>query len=81
MFSTNVVYSENEKKLFAALGIERYTEHSIVPSIVYRAAIEEAFIQNKQGGAVEALRRGAKAFLVDGTPYRLTEAFDKLIEV
>lgn len=74
----NREYSEAEEKLFSSLGIKDLMEH-ITPPALYRFAVEKAFISNLSGNNVEALRRGAKAVLVDSKPFRMTEEFDKLI--
>jgi len=71
-------YSAAEEKLFKALGLEHLLKAPILAVGTYRLAIEEAFINNLQGPAVDALRRAGKS-MQNSTPYRFTTAFDALI--
>ena len=69
-------YSKAEEAMFAELGLGDLLQHW--PTTAYRSAVETAFFDRLDGPAVEALRRTAKAFLVDGEPKRLTPEFDRL---
>ena len=72
-------YSDQEKKLFEALGlIWSIDQLGYSPPMAYENAALRAFVHNMTGPAVEALRRGYIAF-TEGTAFRLTPEFDKLI--
>ena len=72
-------YSDKETEMFKALGLE-YLLANLEPSPLYRIAIEEAFMKDLKGKAVESLRRTGKAF-ADSTVFRRTKEFDALIEL
>lgn len=73
--------SDAEVKLFRALGedylLDCVESGKLSAPRVYDAVVREVFISNKQGPAVEALRRATKAIHHDFT-YRLTPEFDEL---
>ena len=75
-------YSDNEIKMFKALGYSRFTMEGspIDPWQVYQWVAAELFMSRRFGAAVEAFRRGCKAFIHSSTQ-RLTPEFDKLIEI
>lgn len=80
----NVFYSDQEIKLFKDLGWgylfeNTFVDNPIEPFVMYRMASESAFINNSQGNAVEALRKGMKA-MSESKPYRFTPEFEKLID-
>ena len=70
-------YSEAETKMFEALGFGSLLPH-LAPYGIYRVAIEDSFIKNRTGLAVESLRRTAEA-LATCKIYRTTPEFDQLI--
>ncbi len=72
-------YTQNEQKLFLALGFGHLMAVIENPPALYRMAVETHFIENNQGPAIEALRRGFGA-LSACKPYRCTSDFEKLIE-
>lgn len=79
----NLYYSEQEIILFNDLGWSylfegTFIDNPIEPWAMYRMAVEGAFINNAQGLAVEALRKGMKA-MMDCKPYRRTPEFEELI--
>lgn len=76
-------YSENEIKLFKALGMEHQLKAStkddyITPVTMYRTAMEKAFINDMRGPAVESLRR-CMFHLRKTDILRRTEDWDNLI--
>lgn len=75
-------YSDKELKLFDYFGFrdlaEKCTSLSVVP--LYRMCLEKAFIEDMKGPEVEALRRAAKALIMDASPYRRTQEFEALLE-
>jgi predicted Ser/Thr protein kinase len=73
-------YSEAELELFQKLQVNHLVNH-LEPPAIYRVAVEEAFLLERKGKEIDALRRGAKALLINGKPYRLTPEFDALVEV
>lgn len=73
-------YSDNETKMFNDLGFSHLVYSSLEPCSVYRVAVEEAFLKDLHGPAVDALRRGANAYLVHNKPFRMTPEFDKLVQ-
>jgi len=74
-------YSDSEIKLFTKLGYANILqEPSITPPVLYRMAIEQAFLNCLIGPEVEALRRGAINVLWMGKVNRLTPEFDELIK-
>jgi hypothetical protein len=77
MINSGDFYSDKEKKMFELLGVKEMMNH-LEPTSLYRVAIEEAFLENKTGPAVDSLRRCAKAFS-NHKPFRMTEEFDALI--
>lgn len=60
----DVTYSPTETALFAALGLSKVLDRG--PDQAYRDACAAAFLGRAEGAAVEALRRAAAAFLLDG---------------
>jgi hypothetical protein len=72
-------YSNNEQKMFEALGLSHLLEH-LEAAQLYRAAVEHAFLENLTGKAVDSLRKTANAFF-KSTCYRHTPEFDALIEL
>lgn len=80
MLGAGCKYSDAEWKLFQKLGFVEILDH-VSPVQVYRYAVEDAFINNKQGPAIEALRRGAKEFIQQTSGlFRMTKEFDALLE-
>lgn len=71
-------YSQQEIKLFTALGYKELINTPIEPLRLYRLCVEKAFINNWSGPHIEALRKGFKS-LGDCYPYRMTKEFDDLI--
>ncbi len=75
------VYSENEIKLFTALGWAEYLEMSaIYPPTLYQMAVNKAFNDKVKSPEVDALRRGFES-IKNCKPYRMTDEFEKLITV
>ena len=74
-----MTYSDAERKMFKALDLEYLLEH-LEPPALYRAAIEQVFLNETTGAAVDSLRRCAKALTVS-KPYRMTPEFDLLINL
>lgn len=72
-------YSLAETRLFHSLGLGDLMQHIPAPPL-YRIAVEQEFVKGSIGDNVKALRRAAKALLVDGRPSRMTKEFDKLVE-
>lgn len=73
-------YSKAEKELIFTLSPHWFGilhKINITPSNLYRILAIEAFIENKSGSEVEALRRVVTA-IEKCTTYRLTPEFDKL---
>lgn len=85
MNSNPNAYSEKELALIKALSPHWYklvTEGTDVPAPnIYRILIEDAFVNNATGPAVESLRRIGKNLLRECTMYRCTKEFDDLIEL
>ena len=75
-------YSKKEIQMFTALNpfYKKLIESNMAASGLYRIAVEDCFVQNLQGSAVESLRRTATA-LRDCKPYRMTPEFDSLISL
>lgn len=71
-------YSKAEEKLLIELGYG-YLLNKVSIIEIYKMTVEACFINNEQGPAVEALRRGYRA-IVECSVYRGTEEFDKLLE-
>lgn len=71
-------YSQAEIRIFKDLGLEDLL--ILTAPMLYRIAVEHAFIKNLSGPKIEALRKAAEALLFKGKPYRLTEEFDKLLD-
>ncbi len=71
--------SQTEHALFIALGMDSLLGHIPICS-VYSIAMEDMFIANSTGPAVESLRRCCKA-LRDGSVWRLTPEWDELIQL
>lgn len=73
--------SVGEKRLFAALNGAHWIEHvergAVVAPKVYDLLAIEAFKNNAQGAAAEALRRAIKHF--DAGGYRGQSEFENLI--
>jgi len=72
-------YSENEKKLFRALGCKEELYH-LPPTSLYTCVTLTVFVENLQGPHVDALRRAIQAVIVSGKPYRNTPEFENLIK-
>jgi len=74
-------WSDKEVAMLQALGaghlLERFTED---PLLVYRFAMEKAFIEDTRGPAADSLRRCMRA-LSRCTAYRLTPEWDALIHL
>lgn len=73
------MYSEKEQAMFKDLGFEDLLIH-LTPPVLYKLAIEDAFLKNKTGPVVESLRRTGTA-LKNCNPYRGTPEFDALIQL
>lgn len=73
-------YSDNELKLFEAIGIDLQIVPYIDPPGIYRMCIEKAFCNSMSGGAVEALRRAYIAVFIKCTDYRKTSTFEEMIK-
>lgn len=73
-------YSEKEIQMFAALGLRALLDTSITVVQLYKMAVDEAFIENLQGPAVESLRRTYGA-MAKCHPYRQTKEWDDLISL
>lgn len=71
-------YSNREIKMFTALGQYDLLLHNIVPTAVYKTAVDHAFVNDMKGPAVDALRRTYRA-LWDCSAYRMTAQWDDLI--
>jgi hypothetical protein len=77
-------YSENELKMIQSISphwhrlISENKDSSIGPLAVYRVLVEQCFLENKTGPAVEALRRGLNAFN-NGKVFRNTTEWESLI--
>lgn len=76
----NKHYSMKEAKLMEAFSMKHLCDIIDVPPSLFRICVEQAFINNMQGEAVESLRRIYKA-CINCNPYRLTPEFEALIEV
>jgi len=72
-------YSEKEQELINFLGFSDIAPH-IAQSSLYRIMIEDCFLKEKTGSAVESLRRVAKAFY-ENKVYRMTPEFDSMISL
>ncbi len=73
-------YSEAEVKLFTKLGYSNMLqETSVTPPVLYRMAVEQAFLGCLIGPEIEALRIGAINVLWTGKIKRMTPEFDALI--
>lgn len=80
----NRYYSDQEIRMFKDLSWGYLFEGTFVDNPVevwpmYRMAAEKAFIENTQGPAVEALRKGIRA-MTECKPYRRTPEFEELIK-
>lgn len=77
---TNPQYSQREQELFIALGYEDLLTQE--PAVLYRMVALNLFKEDcyTKGFLVESIRRCLNA-IDNGTPYRLTEEFDDLIEL
>jgi hypothetical protein len=71
-------YSEAECRLFDHFGFGYAMAH-LEPAVLYRITLEHVFIGDKRGSAVESLRKGARALLFNGRPFRMTPEFDELV--
>lgn len=75
--------SRAEVDMFIDLGYSRFVSEFIKgewpASIIYSVVADEVFLENRQGPAVEALRRAVKA-LRKGIVRRLTPEFDALVK-
>jgi len=73
-------YSEKERKLFKFFKLEHLMAVASVPVMhTYRAAMEQAFLDEMTGPEVESIRRCMQAFN-RGHPYRNTDEWENLIE-
>lgn len=75
-------FSKAERKLISTLSPHWFSvisKTSINPPKLYQILAVDAFIENKSGPEIEALRRVVNA-IEKCNPYRMTEAFDKLCE-
>ena len=70
-------YSDKEQRLIYALRFEDFLDQE--PAVTYRTLALHCFSQNLQNYLSDNVRRCYNA-LQRGEPYRLTEAFDDLIE-
>lgn len=77
-FDPQKEYSQEELRLFEHFGYLDLATSMMAPAL-YRICVEKAFLDNIQGPAVDALRRGAKA-INDCTPYRMTREFNALVD-
>lgn len=73
------MFSDKEKEMFLSLDLANLMHFD--PAIVYRMAVEKAFLNNLKGKHIESLRRTAKVFLTGSKPYRMTSEFDSLISL
>ncbi len=73
-------YSEKEQALFAALGIGHLCEVIDNPPNLYRIAVEQAFVADAKGPAVESLRRCYAAYM-SCKIYRGTPDWDAMIQL
>jgi hypothetical protein len=86
LFPMKSDYSEKEFNMIKEISpkwaeiIEKDTNSTIMPPEVLRILAEECFAFNKQGPAVESLRRCYKA-LHYGNIYRNTPEYEKLIQM
>lgn len=74
--------SENERKMFIALGssnLLEFEDTSISVKSLYDANAKDCFMFDKKGPAVDAFRRAYHAFECTFKPKRNTEEFEKLI--
>jgi hypothetical protein len=73
----------NELKLFTSLGFNpselEIMQYSFNPMDSYKWAVETVFLKDLKGPAVEALRRGYRALMIQGQP-RNTPEFEELIQ-
>lgn len=72
-------YSKNELKLFKLLDLD-YLVGNLASHEIFRIAAEQCFLTKRNDDVAAAVRNGLKA-INDHTPYRMTEEFEKLIEV
>ena len=78
-------YSEKELDMIYELSpnwyniIDRDEDRSVLPPMLLGCLAQECFIENRQGEAVESLRRCLQA-LNKSKPYRKTPEYDKLIQ-
>lgn len=70
-------YSDKEQQLINALHFGDFLNQE--PAVTYRTLALHCFSQGLQGDLVESVRRCYNA-MTEGTPYRLTQEFDDLIE-
>jgi hypothetical protein len=78
MYKSN--FSTKEVALFEALGFNDLLEASVEPVTLYEIAAREAFLKGAEGKEVQSLRRCLRA-IQEGSPYRMTQEFDSLIEL
>jgi len=72
------MYSDNELKMFRALGIDP-SLFCLEPSSLYRIILDHIFCNNLQGPEVESFRRCYNGAFRSSKIYRNTEEFDNLI--
>ena len=72
-------YTEGEMKMFWGLRMEGYIPQFNNPEGVYLKCVEQCFIMDLRGPAVEALRRTYKALEENG-PKRHTNEFEDLVK-
>ena len=73
-------YSPKEIKLLDALDIPPVIRQGISPLRVYETAAVKAFRENRQGPAVDSLRRCLN-YLEDAGNFRGNDVFDSLIRL
>jgi hypothetical protein len=73
----NPQYSQKEQELFTVLGYKDLLTQE--PAVLYRMVALNLFKQNKTGVLIDSVRKCLNA-IDNGTPYRLTEEFDDLIQ-
>ncbi len=70
-------YSDKEQQLINALHFGDFLNQE--PAVTYRTLALHCFSKGLQGSLAESVRRCYNA-MTKGTPYRLTQEFDDLIE-
>lgn len=70
-------YSDKEQQLINALGFGDFLNQE--PATTYRTVALHCFSKNLRGPLADSVRKCYNA-MTEGTPYRLTQEFDDLIE-